>query len=63
MKGSPRGRRADMSSDTRGSGREPDKRDGDDQEAEVAEYQSHLDATSENEADREEDNKSGEAAE
>ena len=51
-----------MSSDTRGTGHGPDKPGGHDQEAEVAEYQSHLDATSENGANHEEGSQSGEAA-
>ena len=62
MKRSP-GESGGMSSDTRGAGREPDKPGGYDQEADVAEYQSELDAASENRADREEDNRSAEAAE
>lgn len=52
-----------MSSDTRGIGHGPDKPGGHDQEAEVEEYQRSLDATSENGTDREEDSRSGEAAE
>jgi hypothetical protein len=52
-----------MSSDTRGTGRGPDKQNGHDQEAEVAEYQRHLDATSESPDDSEGDSQSEEAAE
>ena len=52
-----------MSSDTRGGGRGPGRPGGYDQEADVAEYQSELDATSENRADLEEDSRSAEAAE
>lgn len=52
-----------MSTHIRGTGREPDKPGGYDQEADVEEYQRHLDATSEIQADHEEDNQSEEAAE
>jgi hypothetical protein len=53
-----------MNADIRGTGRGPDKPSGYDQEADVEEYQRHLDATSENRVDREEeDSQSGEAAE
>ena len=52
-----------MNNDTRGTGRGPDKPAGHDQEAEAAEYQRQLDATSENGADQEEGSQSGEAAE
>jgi len=57
------GKAGGMSSEPDGAGREPDEPGGYDQEADVAEYQSELDATSENGGDGDEDNKSGEAAE
>ena len=57
------GKAGGMSSEPGGAGREPDEPGGYDQEADVAEYQSELDATSENGGDGDEDSKSGEAAE
>lgn len=51
-----------MSNDPGGAGRGPDEPGGYDQEADVAEYQSELDATSEHGGNGDQDNKSGEAA-
>ena len=57
------GKAGGMSSEPGGAGRGPDEPGGYDQEADVAEYQSELDATSENGGDGDEDSKSGKAAE
>jgi hypothetical protein len=56
------GKAGGMSNDPGGAGRGPDEPGGGGQEADVAEYQSELDATSANGDDGDEDNKSGEAA-
>jgi len=52
-----------MSNDPGGAGRGSDEPGGYDQEADAAEYQNELDATSENGDNGDEDSKSGEAAE